>query len=65
VDQTLRHRDLIKVKFEQFKEDRKELAALMAERSGSQLITLVGHVAVLYRPKPEGKEAEPKEPVEE
>ncbi len=65
VDQTLRHRDLIKVKFEQFKEDRKELAALMAERSGSQLITLVGHVAVLYRPKPEGEEAESKEPVEE
>lgn len=65
VDKTLQHRELIKVKFEQFKEQKKELAVELAEKSGSQLITRVGHVAVLYRPKPGGEKAGPKETVEE
>ena len=65
VDKTLQHRELIKVKFEQFKEQKKELAISLAEKSGSHLITRVGHVAVLYRPKPASGNEGPKEPVEE
>jgi len=65
VDKTLQHRELIKVKFEQFKEQKKELAISLAEKSGSHLITRVGHVAVLYRPKPEGEKAESSESVDE
>jgi len=65
VDKTLQHRDLIKVKFEQFKEQKKELAVSLAQQSGSHLITRVGHVAVFYRAKPEGDNTEPKESVEE
>jgi RNA-binding protein len=52
LDEALTHHALLKVKFDEFKDQRKELAAQMAERSGSHLITVVGHVAVLYRPKP-------------
>jgi RNA-binding protein len=55
VDQTLKHRELIKVKFEQFKEQKRELAAQLAERTGSHLITRVGHVIVLFRPLPRGE----------
>jgi RNA-binding protein len=53
LDEALKHRELLKVKFDDFKEDKKELAPQLAEQSGSHLITRVGNVVVLYRPKPE------------
>jgi RNA-binding protein YhbY len=40
------------VKFDDFKDQKKELAPLLAEKTSSHLIHLVGNVAVLYRPKP-------------
>ena len=52
LEAALQHHELLKVKFDDFKEQRHELAPRMAEQSGSQLITVVGHVAVLFRPKP-------------
>ena len=45
-------KDNVKVKFEEFKEQKKELAPQLAEKSGSHLVTRVGNVVVLYRPKP-------------
>lgn len=54
VDQTLKHLELIKVKFDSFKEEKKELALQLAERTSSHLVTRVGHVVVLFRPKPRG-----------
>jgi RNA-binding protein len=41
--------ELVKVKFAEFKERRKELAPELAEKSGSHLVTLLGNVVVLYR----------------
>jgi RNA-binding protein len=52
LDEVLKHHDLIKVKFDEFKEQKKELAPQLAEKTGSHLVTRVGNVAVLYRPKP-------------
>lgn len=52
VQEVLALRELIKVKFVEFKEQRKQLAPELAEKSGSFLVTLVGNVAVLYRKKP-------------
>ena len=52
LDDTLKHRELVKVKFDEFKEQKKELAPQLAEKSRSHLVTRVGNVAVLYRPKP-------------
>jgi RNA-binding protein len=52
LDELLNHHDLVKVKFDEFKERKKELAAQLAERSRSYLVTRVGNVVVLYRPKP-------------
>ena len=59
LDEALKYRELLKVKFDEFKEEKRELAPQMAERTGSYLITLIGNVAVLYRPKPDVAEVKP------
>ncbi len=56
LDDALKHREVVKVKFDEFKEQKKELAPQLAEKSGSALVTRVGNVVVLYRPKPEEEE---------
>jgi RNA-binding protein len=53
LDEVLKHRQLVKVKFDEFKEQKKELTPQLAEKSGSHLVTRVGNVVVLYRPKPD------------
>lgn len=50
LDAMLKHHGLVKVKFDAFKEQKKELAPQLAEKTGSELVMRVGHVAVLYRP---------------
>jgi RNA-binding protein len=60
LDEALKHKPLLKVKFDFFKEQKKELTPQLAEKSGSHLVTRVGNVVVLYRPKPQ-----PENPVPE
>ncbi|HUD47540.1 MAG TPA: YhbY family RNA-binding protein [Candidatus Baltobacteraceae bacterium] len=50
LDDALRHHDLVKVRFDNFKEQKKELAPQLAKKSGSHLVTRVGNVVVLFRP---------------
>ncbi|MDO8349074.1 MAG: YhbY family RNA-binding protein [Planctomycetota bacterium] len=45
--------ELIKVKFEAHKDEKKALAPELAQRTGSHLIQRVGNVLVLYRQQPE------------
>ena len=52
LDDALKHHELVKVKFDDFKEQKKELAPQLAEKSGGHLVTRVGNVVVLFRPKP-------------
>jgi RNA-binding protein len=52
LDHELKCHELVKVKFEKFKEQKKELTPQLAEKSGSHLVTRVGNVVVLYKPKP-------------
>ena len=52
LDDALKHHELLKVKFDEWKEQKKELAPQLAEKTGSHLIMQVGNVVVLYRPKP-------------
>lgn len=51
VDTTLTHHDLVKVKFDEFKEQKKELGPKLAEGVGANLVMQVGHVVVLFRRK--------------
>jgi RNA-binding protein len=49
IDEALQHHELLKVKFDEFKESKKELAPVLAEKTSSHLIMQVGNVIVLYR----------------
>lgn len=52
LEEALERHELVKVKFEHFKEQKKVLAPELAARTRSHLIQRVGNVAVLYRRKP-------------
>jgi RNA-binding protein len=52
VSEGLSIHQLVKVKFVEFKEEKKSLSPLLAEKTSSQFIMRVGNVAVLYRSKP-------------
>jgi RNA-binding protein len=48
-DEALRHTPLLKLKFEEHKDERKALSKQLAEQTGSQLVQQVGHTAVFFR----------------
>ena len=52
LEQTLNDHQLVKLKFDEFKDQKKELSPQLAEKSGSHLVSRVGNVVVLYRSKP-------------
>jgi len=51
VDLALGQHELVKIKFAEFKEQKKELAPQLAEKTASHLVMRVGNVMVLHRPK--------------
>jgi RNA-binding protein len=52
VDEAVAHHELVKIKFDEFKEQKKELGPKLAEGVGANLIMQVGHVVVVFRRKP-------------
>ncbi|UCH56607.1 MAG: YhbY family RNA-binding protein, partial [Candidatus Bathyarchaeota archaeon] len=59
VDKTLADHELIKVKFLDYKNAKKELSTLLAEKTGSHLVDLIGNTAILYRPSTKPKKKKP------
>jgi len=57
VDLALAQHELVKIKFVEFKTEKKELAPQLAEKTASHLVMRVGNVMVLHRPKPVAKPA--------
>ena len=51
VSDALEHHELVKIKFVDFKDQKKELAPLLAEKTRSHLVMRVGNVMVLHRPR--------------
>lgn len=45
--------ELIKIRFGDWKDERKALSAEIAERTASELVGVVGNTALLYRPHPD------------
>ena len=45
--------ELIKVRFNDFKEEKKTLAPEIAARSEAHLVGIIGHVAILYKEHPD------------
>jgi RNA-binding protein len=55
LNEELDRHELVKVKFTEFKEQKKELAPQLATRTNSHLVTLLGNVAVLFRRNPDAQ----------
>jgi len=53
VNQALDAHELVKAKFHALKEQKKELAPQLAERTNSVFVHRVGNVVVLYRQQPD------------
>ena len=47
--EVLEAHELIKVRFNDFKSEKKELAEKIAFRTGSDIVGIIGHVAILYK----------------
>ena len=52
-NEALERHELVKVRFDEFKDQKKELSKQLAESTRSRLIMAVGHVIVLYREQPD------------
>src|SRR5215469_8755746 len=53
VNDALSQHELVKIKFVEFKDQKKELAPQLADKTASHLIMRVGNVMVLHRPASE------------
>ena len=49
LDRALTDHELVKVRFGDFKEEKKTLTPVLAEKTGSEVVMRVGNVAVFYR----------------
>ena len=57
IDETLENRELIKIHILQNNfDDKKDLAALVAEQTQSELVQIIGSMIVLYKESEENKE---------
>lgn len=59
VDAALTQHELVKIKFVEFKEQKKELVPQLADKTASHLIMRVGNVVVLHRPQPAAEAPSP------
>jgi len=50
ISRHLDQRQLVKIRFNEHKERKQELSALIQEKTGSQQISLIGHTLTLYKP---------------
>ncbi|HPE35807.1 MAG TPA: YhbY family RNA-binding protein [Spirochaetales bacterium] len=53
LDKALADHELVKLRFVDFKDDRKELSRALAERCAAELVRVIGNVAVFYRQSPD------------
>ena len=51
--EALEEHELIKIRFNDFKDEKKDLTEKLAFRTNSEVVGMIGHVAVLYRRHPE------------
>ncbi|MBP5587287.1 MAG: YhbY family RNA-binding protein, partial [Treponema sp.] len=56
INESLKAHELIKVKFLEFKDEKQELAQEIVEKTESQLVRIIGNIAILYKENEEKKE---------
>jgi RNA-binding protein len=53
VDLALKDHELIKVKFGEFKDAKKEISAEIADATKSEVVGIIGNIAIFYRQHPQ------------
>lgn len=53
LERALADHELVKLRFVDFKGEKKELARSLAEATGSELVRVIGNVAVFYKEQPD------------
>ena len=53
IDRVLEQHELIKVRFLDFKEEKKTLSQTIASDTQSEMVGMVGHIAIFYRRNPD------------
>lgn len=49
VENAITAQELVKVKFNEYKEEKQELTAKIAEATSATLVRIIGNIAILYR----------------
>lgn len=49
INKALSEHELIKVKFQAMKDEKEGLTASISERTGAELVEIIGHIAIFYR----------------
>jgi len=53
VDEALASHELIKIKFMEFKDEKKKLSAQVSEKTMSENVGIIGNIAIFYREQPD------------
>lgn len=53
VSQALESHELVKVRFNEFKDEKRPLAEEVERRTGSHIVGMIGHVALFYKQHPD------------
>lgn len=53
IDLVLKDHELIKIKFGDFKEDKKEISEEIAQTTKSETVGIIGNIAIFYRQQPD------------
>ena len=56
VERLLGEHELVKVKFNEFKDEKRELSEEIARKTDSTLVRIIGNVATFYKPAKEAKD---------
>ena len=56
ISRLLEEHELIKVKFNEFKDEKRELSNEIAQKTDSIMVRLIGNVLILYRPAKEAND---------
>ena len=54
IDMALKAQELIKVKFIEYKKDKKIISESIAKKIGATLISVIGHTIIFYRKRQDG-----------
>ena len=53
IDRVLEARELIKIKFREFKDEKLSLSEKIAELTNSQVVGVIGHTVIIFRQNPD------------